>query len=55
MLNRAIELDPDYANLCGLANAYNREFQNKWLGFPNSLEIESFMETTMKKNCICTN
>jgi adenylate cyclase len=50
--NRAIELDPDYAEpYAGLAHAYTREFQNKWLGIPNSLEhSQRFIETALQKD-----
>lgn len=50
--NRAIELDPDYAEpYAGLAHAYTREFQNKWLGIPNSLEhSQRFLDTALQKN-----
>ncbi|MBW8636658.1 adenylate/guanylate cyclase domain-containing protein [Hoeflea sp. WL0058] len=38
--NRAIELDPDYADpYVGLAHAYNRDFQNKWLGRDDSMAL----------------
>ena len=38
--NQAIDLDPDYAEAyAGLAHAYNRDFQNKWLDLPNSMEL----------------
>ena len=37
---RAIELDPEYAEAyVGLAHAYNRDFQNKWLGRTDSMEL----------------
>jgi len=40
--NQAIELDPDYAEpYVGLAHAYNRDFQNKWLGRPDSMELSN--------------
>jgi adenylate cyclase len=50
--NRAIELDPDYAEpYAGLGHAYTREFQNKWLGIPNSLEhSQRFIDTALQKN-----
>ncbi|MCE8539227.1 hypothetical protein KBY27_17355 [Ruegeria pomeroyi] len=50
--NRAIELDPDYAEpYAGLAHAYTREFQNKWLGIPNSLEhSQRFLEMALQKD-----
>jgi adenylate cyclase len=38
--NGAIDLDPDYAEpYVGLAHAYNRDFQNKWLGRSDSMEL----------------
>ncbi|MBD3664508.1 tetratricopeptide repeat protein [Sulfitobacter sp. TSTF-M16] len=50
--NRAIELDPDYAEpYAGLGHAYTREFQNKWLGIPNSLEhSQRFVDTALQKD-----
>ncbi|SEK02686.1 adenylate cyclase [Cribrihabitans marinus] len=38
--NLAIDLDPDYAEpYVGLAHAYNRDFQNKWLGRSDSMDL----------------
>ena len=50
--NRAIELDPDYAEpYAGLGHAYTREFQNKWLGIPDSLEhSQRFVEMALQKD-----
>ena len=50
--NRAIELDPEYAEpYAGLAHAYNREFQNKWLGIPDSLEhSRRFLDIALQKD-----
>lgn len=50
--NRAIELDPDYAEpYAGLAHAYTREFQNKWLGIPDSLSHSArFLEIAIQKD-----
>lgn len=50
--NRAIELDPDYAEpYAGLAHAYTREFQNKWLGIPNSLDhSQRFLDIAIHKD-----
>lgn len=40
--NRAIELDPDYAEpYVGLAHAYNRDFQNKWLDRSDSMALSA--------------
>jgi len=39
---RAIELDPDYAEpYVGLAHAYNRDFQNKYTGRPDSKDLSA--------------
>ena len=50
--NRAVELDPDYAEpYAGLAHAYTREFQNKWLGIPDSLEhSRRFVDIALEKD-----
>ncbi len=40
--NRAIELDPDYAEpYVGLSHAYTRDFQNKWSGRTDSKELSA--------------
>ena len=40
LLNRAIELDPGYAEpYAGLAMAHNLDFQNRWTGAPDALEV----------------
>jgi adenylate cyclase len=50
--NRAIELDPNYAEpYAGLAHAYTREFQNKWLGIPDSLDhSQRFLDIALQKD-----
>ncbi len=49
--NRSIALDPDYAEpYVGLAHAYNRDFQNKWTGRPDSKELAAqFSELALAK------
>lgn len=40
LLKRAIELDPGYAEpYAGLAMAHNLDFQNRWTGAPDALEV----------------
>jgi adenylate cyclase len=48
---RAIELDPDYAGpYAGLAHAYNRDFQNNWIGLPDSKELSAhFSKLALEK------
>lgn len=50
--SKAIELDPDYAEpYVGLAHAYNRDFQNKWLGRPDSMELSvRYCELALEKD-----
>jgi len=40
ILTRAVELDPDYAEpYAGLGMAHNLDFQNKWTGNPDALDV----------------
>ena len=51
LLSRAIELDPDYAEpYAGLAIAHNLDFQNRWTGATDALDVaERFAALAVKK------